>query len=287
MERHFTLKNKKCDKAILSCFIVVIVVAVLILYWGDPAVGAPPSVTIKQGPYPSYSPFKDQSNPHGKTLIAIMRAQNRPIQPQLVDLYKPYLKYTDYLLTHPDYSNWNYAIMLPGIKGAEFFSLAEIRANAATLKAKGAGVISYDLEASYSPISDSSDPVASMSQASHIAHQNSLKFIAAPSHRLTDKYYSSFAPDADIYILQAQPYQSNSSQYKSYVESIVPKLRASHPGMQIITELSTARGDLQSMQLGFSSVAKIVDGVASWYANTPDSLAQLNQFLEWFQQNYR
>jgi hypothetical protein len=235
----------------------------------------------------SLMPNGNQSNPPGKTLVAIMRSQNHPIQPQLVNLFKPYLRSTDYLFTHPNYNNWNYAIMLPGIKGAEFFSLAEIRANAAILKAKGAAFISYDLEASYSPISDSSDPIGSMRQASQILHQNGLKLIATPSHRLTDKYYSSFAPLADIYILQAQPYQSNSSKYKSYVDNIVPKLRAAHPGMPIITELSTARGDLQSMKQGFSSVSNIVDGVASWYANTADSLVQLHQFLEWFQQNYR
>lgn len=216
-----------------------------------------------------------------------MRAQNRPIQPQLVDLYKAYLRSTDFLLTHPNYNNWNYAIMLPGIKGAEFFSLAELQLSAAILKAKGASFVSYDLETAYSPPVDSSDPTASMRQASQIAHQNGLKLIAAPSKSLTDKYYSSFAPLADIYILQAQAYQSNSSQYKGYVDSIIPKLRTAHAGMPVITELSTARGDLQSMKQSFSSVADMVDGVTTWYSNTPQALAQLTQFLAWFHQNYR
>jgi hypothetical protein len=228
------------------------------------------------------------SSARAKTFVAIMRSQPAAIQTQLVDLYKPYLKSTDYLLTHPNDNNWNYALELPAEnKGVEYFSLAEIQANAQLLKAKGANFVSYDLEDPYTPASELVNPVNSMQMASQILHQNGLKLAAAPSHKLTDTYYASFAPLVDIYILQSQAFQSDSSQYKSYVNSIVPKLRAAHPGMPIIAELSTARGNLQNMMESFSSVANIVDGVTSWYANRPDALAQLNQFLSWFQQNYK
>jgi hypothetical protein len=288
MEHRFRLNNKESNYLILLDIIVVIT-APFFFDWGNAANSSEAALFTadKIGMNPSHRADENLSNQSGKILVAIMRSQNRPIQPHLVDLFQPFLRSTDYLITHPDYVNWNFAMMLPGVKGVEFFSLAQIQANAAILKAKGATFISYDLETSYSPANETSDPVASMRQASVIAHENGLKLIAAPSHLLTDKYYSAFARVADVYILQAQAYQSNSSQYKSYVDSIVPKLRASHSGMPVITELSTARGDLKNMEQSFSSVASIVDGVTSWYANRPDALAQLNQFLGWFEMNYR
>ena len=41
------------------------------------------------------------------------------------------------------------------------------------------------------------------------------------------------------------------------------KLNAAHLGMLIIAELSTARGDLATMEKSLSLVANVVDGVTS------------------------
>jgi hypothetical protein len=233
--------------------------------------------------------FLSQSSPNTKEkiLVATMRSQNVHVQPQLVNLYKPYVRSADYVMTHPNAKNLGYAFQLQGIKGVEYFSLSDIRANIASLKSNGVNFISYDLEETYSAPGDLIDPVNSMKQASNIVHQSGLKLIATPSHKLTDKFAPNFAAVADLYILQAQAYQSNSSSYQVYVNNMTSKLKAAHLGMPVIAELSTARGDLASMKKSFSLVANVVDGVTSWYANTPDGLNQLNAFLSWFQQNYR
>jgi hypothetical protein len=220
-----------------------------------------------------------------KFFVAILQSYSN--QPELVNLYKPHVKYSDYVMTHPNAKNLGYAFQLTGIKGVEYFSLSDIRANAALLKSKGVDFISYDIEQEYSSPDDLIDPVNSMHQASDVVHQNGLKLIAAPSHKLTDIFGSNFAPFADMYILQAQAYQSNSSAYQVYVNNMTSKLKAAHLGMPVIAELSTARGNLASMEKSFSLVANTVDGMTSWYANTPDGLNQLNAFLSWFQQNYR
>src|ERR671932_229592 len=82
--------------------------------------------------------FLSQNKPNTKEkiLVAIMRSQNLHVQPQLVSLYKPYVGYSDYVMTHPNAKNLGYAFQLTGIKGVEYFSLSDIRANAALLKSK-------------------------------------------------------------------------------------------------------------------------------------------------------
>jgi hypothetical protein len=227
----------------------------------------------------------DASSNQNKTIVAIMRSIFETAQDDLVDIYQPYLNPTDYIMTKPDYTNWKFVEQLPSMKGVDYFSLQEIRDNAPILKKMGAKFIAYDLEASYSPQSDLADPVMSMKQASEIAHDNGLKLLAIPSHKLTDVYYNSFAPLADIYGLQAQVYQPNTSEYKTYVQGIVPKLKAAHPGMPIITEISTNQGSANNMKLAFSMVDDIVDGVTIWYKE--EGITKLNNFLEWFDQNYR
>jgi hypothetical protein len=224
--------------------------------------------------------------PSTETFIAIMRANYRD-QNQLVGLYESYIRSTDYVMTHPNDDNWNYANELPGMKGTEFFSLDEIRDKAADLKEKGATFISYDLESTYSPSDDIANPTESVAEASKVVHQNGLQFIVAPSRSLTDRYYSSIAPFADIYILQAQAFTSDPTKFKSYVQGIVPKINAVNPGMPIIVEVSTARGTLAEMMRCFSAVSGIVDGVTIWYGNTPEDLRQVNEFLRWFDENYK
>jgi hypothetical protein len=221
-----------------------------------------------------------------KVILAIMRS-NYPDQNQLVSLYKPYLHSSDYVMTKPNYRNWDYALKLNGMKGVDYFSLADINTNAEKIKQKGGTFIGYDLEKQYSAPSDMANPKDAMTQASKTAHKYGLKLLAIPSHKLTDIYYATFAPLADIYGLQAQAYQPDPTQYKAYVSGIVPKLKSAHPGMPVITEVSTNQGTVSNMKKAFSSVADIVDGVTIWYSNTPADLSKVDQFLRWFDSTYR
>jgi hypothetical protein len=217
------------------------------------------------------------------TLIGIVRGKYTN-QTELSNLYRPYLTESDYVFAKPDDRNFKHILDLPGKKGVEYFSLDEIKKNTALLKTKGATFISYDLERAYSPSNDMADPINSITAASKIVHQNGMEFVIAPGPRLTDRYGSSFAPYAEIYIIQAMMYQRNPIEYESYVTNITNVLKEANPSIKVITELSTFRGSLQNMQQSFSSVADIVDGVALWYGFKPDHLIEIKEFLNWLRE---
>jgi hypothetical protein len=114
-----------------------------------------------------------------------------------------------------------------------------------------------------------------------------MKFMVAPSRSLALKYASQFARVADMFNPQGQGLQSTPSQYADYYKKITSQIRSANGNIKIIAELSTARGNLASMERSFSLVANVVDGMTSWYTNTSDGLKQLDAFLSWFDQNYR
>jgi hypothetical protein len=218
----------------------------------------------------------------GKFLVAIMRS-DYPRQSELVSLYKPYVTSSDYIMTHPNAKNLGYAFQLPGIKGVEYFSLSDIRANAASLKSKGVNFISYDIENNLSPDIDTANPVASVRTASSVVHSAGMKFMVAPSRSLALKYASQFASVADMFNPQGQGLQSTPDAYADYYKKITSQIRSANGNIKIIAELSTSRGNLWSMERSFSLVANLVDGVTSWYAN--DGLNQLNAFLTYLKQS--
>jgi hypothetical protein len=219
----------------------------------------------------------------GKIILAIMRGQFHD-QSGLVNMFRPYLDTNEMVMTHPNASNLDFALELPGIKGVEYFSLAEIMANAAILKAKGISFISYDIENKLSPASEMADPVASVRTAAQIIHKAGMLFMVAPSRNTNLRYASQFAAFADIYNPQGQALQPNPAQYAAYYDNISSQIRAANPRIKIIAEVSTARGDLQNMEKCFSLVSNVVDGVTVWYQFK--DLAQVNEFLSWHRSNY-
>ena len=159
---------------------------------------------------------------------------------------------------------------------------------AESLKNTGAEFVGQDLEEEYSPSDDLLDPVDSIRTASEIAHRNGLKFLAVPGHPVdTAKTAGQFAAYADLYIIQAQPMQSDLHTYKSFVVSIVNTLRATNPNITIITELSTGEETVSNMKECFTLVANYVDGVTIWYENEDNDISKLDDFLEWFNQRYK
>lgn len=219
------------------------------------------------------------------SIISIMREQFRD-QSKLVELYTPLLKSNDYVMTHPNASNLQYAFELPGMKGVEYFSLAEIKDNAPLLESKGVTFISYDIEQYHSPAGDIKDPVISVKTASEIVHQHGMKFMVSPQGKLTKLYGKQFAPYADIYNIQAQHMQQRGCQtkYQEYVEDSVKEIKAANPNITITSQVSTPRGTLDNMKECFSTVADVVDGVTVWYAFK--DLDQVKQFYTWFRNNY-
>jgi hypothetical protein len=211
-----------------------------------------------------------------------------PDQNALVNLYKPYLKDSDYVMTYVS-KNLNFVNTLPGIKVFSFNTLAEMRQRAPFLKGTTISVIGYDLECCSSK-TDINDPVSAIIQASEIAHQNGFKFMPIPGSLVnTPQLAGQFAPYADVYIIQAQAHQQTPSIFQTFVTSMVNAIRSTNLNIPIIVEVSVANryGQVENVEQDFNTVANIVDGVHIWYKPGSDQLAMVDQFLKWLQQHYR
>jgi len=256
---------------------------------------------------------KDNAGNQGESSISISVVDNAPntkyfmaTMLQYVDtdkqvnIYKPNMISSDKARIHVGLNKQvtseqlDGLLSLPGDHGMEFFSLAEIKANAPLLKAKGIEFIDYDLEpgSGYSPASDLADPVASIRAASKAAHDNGLLFQCSPSKKITTDYGAQLAPYCDQYHIQAQSLQTNPAQYESFVKSTVAKLRQNNPDIVISVQLSTQRGAasgmtlLETMKNDFARVADDVDGITLWFANNDSALSAVKSFAEWFDANY-
>jgi hypothetical protein len=224
--------------------------------------------------------------PSSKTLDALME-QSYGNQQELSDFYKLHMKSTDMSRSKPTDSNFQYTMQLPGQHGVSYFSLAEIKANAAPLKAKGASFIEYDLESNYSPSSDLADPVASIKAAYNTAHASGLKLAVNPSKALTRDFGVQFAPYADYYNFMFQALQDDCSAYGQMVKDMATKIRIVNPNVKISIEVSTGRGSIDSMKQCYAAGAPYAEGVSIWYSVDDVGMTQLKSFVEWFDTNYR
>ncbi len=217
-----------------------------------------------------------------------------------VDIYKPSMKSSDKARIHVGLNQkvtdaqLKGLMSLPGSHGMEYFSLAEIKANAPLLKSKGIEFIDYDLEpgSGHSPSSDLANPVASIKAASKAAHDNGLLFQCSPSRKITTDYGAQLAPYCDQYHIQAQALQGSPAQYESYVKSTAAKLRQNNPDIVISVQLSTQRESASGMTLletfkhDYARVADYVDGITLWFSNNDSSLNVVESFAKWFDANY-
>jgi hypothetical protein len=248
----------------------------------------------QQAPQQQQQQLSTSNTAVGKFLQAIMR--NGGDQQALVNMYKPYMKAGDIVAMFPNTNNLNYAKQLiasstttgASYLGVQYFSLADIKANAPTLKSKGVSIVGYDLEKVYSPASDLANPVASMTTASNIAHQYGLKLECVPANiDNINQYMSSFAKVSDIFQIQSEWIANNPTKFSNYIHNLVPKLRTAHPGMPIIAELTTNLGTtLDQMKQDTISTSDVIDGYTSWYNNDQAGRTKLTSYMNWFVQQY-
>lgn len=174
-------------------------------------------------------------------------------------------------------------------KGAEFFSLAEIKSFAPKAKALGFTYLDYDLEPgkAHSPREDLADPVESVKEAAEAAHAAGLLFNVSPSKALTTQYGEQFAKYVDMYHIQAQSLQEDPSSYLSFVKATASKLRNANPDLKSITvQLSTTRGAAPGLTLeetfekNWNNVKPYVDGISIWFSDS--TIDDLQTFASWF-----
>jgi hypothetical protein len=186
------------------------------------------------------------------------------------------------------------AMGLPGLHGADYISSADIVTNALAVKKAGFDFIEFNLESGLSPASDSADVVKAMQTAANAAHAVGLKFRATPSKAYTTAYGSQIAPFADYYHMQAQSQQTtcgtSNDNFKSFVDTEVPILRAANPNLVISVQESASQGAApgltvtQTMEKCFSEVANEVDGTSIWFGSS--TISDLQAFVQWFHANY-
>jgi hypothetical protein len=189
-------------------------------------------------------------------------------------------------LSHPNEKNLPFTKALPSQHGVQYFSLAEIESKAATLKSQGVEIVGYDLEREYSPARDLRNPIASVSIVSQIVHKYDMKLMVSPSRELTELYGSRFAMFVDIYNIQAQSLQSTPNDYQMLVDKVAQNLRLANPDLEVFSQVSTARGSLESMKESALLVGEIVDGMTAWYSLDEKGLGKLESFVKWFHDNY-
>lgn len=120
-------------------------------------------------------------------------------------------------------------------KGLEFFSLAEIREHAKTVRANGLGFISYDLERGASPSSEVNNPVQAFREARRAANAEGIQLVAVPSHAISSgQYADDIAKLVHRYHLQSQPKQdddTNCNIMKNWVVSRVSLLERANSNL--------------------------------------------------------
>lgn len=226
---------------------------------------------------------------------------------QFVDISKQYDAYNPYLNTSPDRARIHVGLeksitegqldminsLPPEQKGAEFFSLAEIKEFAPKAKALGFTYLDYDLEPGrgHSPSKDLADPVGSVKEAAEAAHQAGLLFNVSPSKKLTIQYGEEFAKYVDMYHIQAQSLQHKPAAYLSFVKETAAKLKNANLDISITVQLSATRGAAPGLTLqetfeeNWNNVRPYVDGISIWFS--PSTVDDMEAFASWFDEHGR
>jgi len=225
-----------------------------------------------------------------------------------VNLYTPHLKSSsDQVLYHmgkgatPTNAQYTTLLNAPALhRGIEFFQLADISANAATIKAKGLDFISYDMEggANGTPAAEMADPVGSMQSAKNICTANGLLLQGAAARATSDASAINFSQYCDLFHYQIQGYQEVPStspppNYYQETTDMVTKVRTHNATSPITVQVSTGRAAEAGLTMVDTFIKRWnevqpldVAGISTWFSNDATSLGFLNDFVVWFDTNW-
>jgi hypothetical protein len=184
-------------------------------------------------------------------------------------------------------------------KGMEFFSLAEIREHAPTVKANGFGFISYDLEANVSPDSEVDNALQSVKQARTIASENGIGLQVAPSNAISSgQYADDIAIRAGRYHLQSQPKQDDNTTcqvMKDWVDSRVRLFEDAKSDLEgkitfQVTLTSKPAPGKTIYQTAKDCIDKVipgdVDGVSIWWGGAQFDNGTYKELLKYVEDKY-
>ena len=240
------------------------------------------------------SPPPDSGSTSGKFFLAtFLQYVNKDSQ---VNIYKPNMGSED--LTRLRATNGalktdyvQSSLSIPGPAGVAFISSQQIIDNAKKVKDLGFRFVEFNLELGLSPDSDNNNVVGAMKNAAQAAHQQGLKFMAAPSRAYTTNYGPQIAPFSDYYHIQAQSLQQKGVKaYSDYVHSIVSKLNKANSDLKITVQVSTQQSNapglslLSTLEQCTASVMDVVDGASLWFGNS--DLSILKSYVQWYNTKY-
>ncbi|HJU35756.1 MAG TPA: hypothetical protein VJ695_11610 [Nitrososphaera sp.] len=186
-----------------------------------------------------------------------------------------------------------------GRKGMEFFSLAEIREHAPTVKASGFGFISYDLEAGASPTAEVSDPLQSIRSAKIIANEHGIGLQVAPSNAISSgQYADDIAYRSGRYHLQSQPKQDDDTTcqiMKNWIDGRVSLFEGVKSGLEgritfQVTLTSNPAPGKTVYETAKDCIDKVipgdVDGVSIWWGGAQFDDGTYKQLLKYIEDRY-
>jgi hypothetical protein len=186
-----------------------------------------------------------------------------------------------------------------GRKGMEFFSLAEIREHAPTVKASGFGFISYDLEAGASPTAEVSDPLQSIRSAKIIANEHGIGLQVAPSNAISSgQYADDIAYRSGRYHLQSQPKQDDDTTcqiMKNWIDGRVGLFEGVKSSLEgritfQVTLTSNPAPGKTVYETAKDCIDKVipgdVDGVSIWWGGAQFDDGTYKQLLKYIEDRY-
>ena len=208
----------------------------------------------------------------------LVRNQGIP-DSSLAALYGKHSKPSDIITEFTkDLLSTTITVQVAGQKSTTYFSLADLQANAANLHNLGYTWIAYDLEGSYSPASEWNNPIASIQQASQIAHSNGLKLLISPAGISTNDY-ASMAQYSDGWILQAMDLiAGDPTTMSNTIHDSVAKIKSGNPNEIIILQDSVNLDTVDQMNNAWDLTKDVVNGITIFYSDSTQ-IPQMAQVL--------
>jgi hypothetical protein len=139
-------------------------------------------------------------------------------------------------------------------------------------------VVGYNPEhSSLTPKSGQNDLVATVQAAEALADQDGLTFVLVPDQAFDNQYASQLAPNADIYVLQAQSLETNTTAFDAWVNPTIATIRAASLTTQVFVQVATTSGTPQQMDNAIQTVAWSINGINIW--TTPGEQSNLQAFI--------
>jgi hypothetical protein len=161
-----------------------------------------------------------------------------------VTYYNQVARSTDLAALSPANSNLASTVK-NGKRMVAFASWAAAQAALSGLVGK-VDTIGYDPEHwSNTPMSEQNNLVATVQAASALTHTYGFSFFLVPDRTFDRSYGPQLAPYADIYCLQGEVIETNTSQFSQWMTSLISSLWQASAKTKIYVQVSTVRGTPQ------------------------------------------